>query len=336
MSTAKPTSLIPALRHNHQGKERQVGIELEFAGCQPEQILSCIVQCYGGEVVKQSIFHYLVKDSAVGDFVLELDAQLLQQLVSSDSPLPLDNSATDIAQRLLKTAAEQFVPWEVVTPPIAVSELSQVNTLIACLRQQGAKGTRHAIQFAFGLHLNPDLPALSAATLLRYLQAYLCLYDWICQQENIDITRKLTPYVDHFSKDYILHVTAADYQPDRQQFIQDYLQFNPSRNRSLDLLPLIAYLEPDAVRELADNSLIKARPTFHYRLPNCDIDNPDWDLTLAWSLWLQVEQLANSDRLPGFMASFRQHYSKLTYGLDNAWLSCCQQLLPQLQQDSEA
>ena len=122
MSTAKPTSLIPALRHNHQGKERQVGIELEFAGCQPEQILSCIVQCYGGEVVKQSIFHYLVKDSAVGDFVLELDAQLLQQLVSSDSPLPLDNSATDIAQRLLKTAAEQFVPWEVVTPPIAVSE----------------------------------------------------------------------------------------------------------------------------------------------------------------------------------------------------------------------
>lgn len=62
-------------------------------------------------------------------------------------------------------------------------------------RDKGALGTRSAARYAFGLHLNPDLPALNATTLVQYMQAYLCLYDWIYANEEIDVARKVTPYI---------------------------------------------------------------------------------------------------------------------------------------------
>ncbi|OBX33760.1 putative amidoligase enzyme [Halomonas elongata] len=36
-----------------------------------------------------------------------------------------------------------------------------------------------------------------------------------------------------------------DYQPDLRTLIDDYLEYNPTRNRELDLLPLFAYLDPE-------------------------------------------------------------------------------------------
>lgn len=324
-------SWIPPRKKNFEGNERQVGVELEFSGCEPEQILACITDCFGGEVTKNSIFNYHVAKTSLGDFTLELDADILQKLVERDDGDKEDDVVFKFAEKLLKSAAEQLVPWEVVAPPIKVSQLSELNTLFKGLRDNGALGTRQSTLYAFGLHLNPDLPDLKADTLINYMQAYLCLYDWIYAQEKIDVIRKIPPYIDHFKKDYILKIADINYQPDLDTFIKDYLKHNPTRNRSLDLLPLFAYIDPKWVAEHKEKALIKARPTFHYRLPNCDIDNADWDLSKPWSLWLKVEKLAHDKKaLAIFIEEFRTAYQRFTHAIDSKWVNRCEVLISDL------
>jgi hypothetical protein len=337
VSVTKLQNWIPSRDKNFEGKERRVGVELEFSGCEPEQILDCITDVFDGDVNKHSIFNYQVKDTSVGDFTLELDAQILQRMVAPNDEKTLQNNDANYAETLLKSAAESLVPWEVVTPPMTVSRLSELNSLVNCLRDKGALGTRSAVRYAFGLHLNPDLPDLSANTLVKYMQAYLCLYDWIYANEEIDVARKITPYINHFDKNYILKVVDTQYQPDLDTFIEDYLEYNPTRNRSLDLLPLIAHIDEKWVADHKEKALIKARPTFHYRLPNCDIDNPEWSLAHPWSLWLRVEQLANNKQLLAtFVEEFREDYQRVTRAIDNKWVARCDQLLERLDSESHS
>ena len=60
----------------------------------------------------------------------------------------------------------------------------------------------------------------------------------------------------------------------------------------LAMLPLFAHVDDTRVRAAIDDPLIKARPTLHYRLPNCEIDREHWGIHLAWRDWLEVEKLA--------------------------------------------
>jgi hypothetical protein len=47
-----------------------------------------------------------------------------------------------------------------------------------------------------------------------------------------------------------------------------------------------------------ERELIKPRPAWHYRLPNCLIDDPEWSLARPWSEWVTIERLAaDPDRL---------------------------------------
>jgi hypothetical protein len=58
------------------------------------------------------------------------------------------------------------------------------------------------------------------------------------------------------------------------------------------MLPLFAFVDLPRVRAAIDDPRIKPRPALHYRLPNCEIDRPDWGVRHAWADWLQVEHLA--------------------------------------------
>jgi hypothetical protein len=42
-----------------------------------------------------------------------------------------------------------------------------------------------------------------------------------------------------------------------------------------------------------DPHLVKPRPAFHYRLPNCMLDEPDWRIAREWNTWVAVERLAH-------------------------------------------
>lgn len=57
-----------------------------------------------------------------------------------------------------------------------------------------------------------------------------------------DMARRLTPYIDPFDKEYIERILDPAYVPTMRQLIDDYLDYNPTRNRALDLFASI-YLD---------------------------------------------------------------------------------------------
>lgn len=318
------SSWMPPLTHTQEGQERRVGVELEMAGLDPLAMVSCIRSVFGGEWQRSSRFEFQVDGTTLGTFGVELDASYLksigyrlEQRHQGEPEFFLEDVATDI----LTLAAEQVVPWEITTPPIPLSRLHELETLIDALRSAGALGTRSSLVYAFGVHLNPELPRLDADTLLHYLRAFLCLFEWISADDDTDLTRRLTSYINHFNKPYILDVLDMAYRPDLPRLMLDYLQANPTRNRTLDLLPLFAWLDQDFVRRHIEDPRVKGRPTLHYRLPNCDIDNPGWNLWQPWREWLQVEYLAcQPDKLAAMCSAYREHLDSLLSGLDNSWL----------------
>ena len=81
---------------------------------------------------------------------------------------------------------------------------------------------------------------------------------------------------------------------DMDTLFDEYLTHNPTRNRALDMLPTLAEIDHDRVFAVVNDPKIKTRPAFHYRLPNCLIDQPDWSLKQVWDIWIVVEKLANN------------------------------------------
>jgi hypothetical protein len=322
MSVADPYPQPPRT-HRADGEERRVGVEFEFGGLRPEAILAAITGAIGGTPERLSSVQWYLHDTRVGRLRIELDFALMQRVAaeqeSVDLPdwlLELTEWTADVAERI----ASRIVPWEVVTGPIPLSDLHHLESLIAGLRDAGALGTRNAPHFAFGVHLNPELPALDADTVTAYLKAYLCLNDWLRMRARVDLARWITPYVDDFDADWVRGVVQPDYRPALPSLIDDYLRHNPTRNRSLDMLPLFMELDADRVRAALDDPLIKARPTLHYRLPNCEIDDPDWTLRSIWSDWLEVERLAaDPSRLARMGVAYAEWLDGFHLPFDEGW-----------------
>ncbi|WP_024330215.1 amidoligase family protein [Simiduia agarivorans] len=333
--TAKQTSKNPLCKmpprtRDTQGNTRCVGVEVEMGELSPLSIARVLQQTVGGDITLQQGLCYGLVDTDLGDFFIELDAKPIQDTVSRLRRLELPAVIDADPAGLITDLAEQLVPWELVSPPLPLDQLDAFNNLLAKLRGAGAKGTRYASRFAFGLHLNPDVPGLDVDTLLRYFRAYLCLHDGICAREDIDWSRRLMPHIRHFSDAYIAKVIEPDYAPTLDQFMDDYLEANPTRNRSLDLLPLFAHLDPDRVARGVDDERVKARPAFHFRLPNCDIDNPAWGLHTPWHEWLAVEFLAEDEkRLEQMCLAYRRELQRFGHSLDQRWQQIARQSLLQ-------
>ena len=312
---------LPPVCHTRTGAERRVGIEVEFAGVDPDAAANCVRKQFGGELRSHNIFETHIVNTQVGDFLLELDTAYLKPLGEHLSQFTQSNSLEAMASEMITRAAEQFVPWEVVSPPLGLSQLPDFQQLLVELRKHGALGTRHSLHYAFGLHLNPELPDLGVETILNYLRAYFCLYDWIAEREEIDFARRLTPYIKHFDNKYIQQVVNPSYRPKQTALIADYLSANPTRNRSMDMLPLFSHLNETQVKRVVKDKRIKARPTLHYRLPNCDIDNPNWSLLNPWRNWLVVESLANEeDKLMRLCERYYRHLQSFSARFSNDWL----------------
>lgn len=265
---------LPRRLYTDRGQVRRLGIELEFTGLALETISRIVAQHTHGSVQVVSLYEHYVRYGDYGSYQVELDSSFLKergrQLADSDSAL---NQATE---ELLKFAAEKIVPFEVVTPPIPMNRLSGIEDLIRALRIAGAQGTSEGIVHAFGMQLNPEMPATDENTIVAYLKAFLGLFDWLKKRSNVDFTRRLTPYVDPFPRCYVRKVIDPDYQPGLTKLIDDYLVDNPTRNRALDLLPLLSYLDDKRVKAVVPDPRVKSRPALHYRLPNCEIDRPGW------------------------------------------------------------
>ena len=160
------------------------------------------------------------------------------------------------------------------------------------------------------------------------MQAFLLLEEWLKKEHDIDLSRKLTNFIDPFPKEYLELVLNEDYKPNMETFIRDYHKFNPSRNRSLDLTPLLAFIDEALVRELyGEEEKINTRPTYHYRLPNCEIGQKNWSVEQEWETWLKVENLAeNEDALYVLMEKWQKHQDKL-FSMNSTWVDTIQKFV---------
>jgi hypothetical protein len=284
---------MPPKTRRADGGLRRVGVEIELSGLDIDQTAALVAEVVSGSVTSPSRYERSVMGGPAGDWQVELDFTLLKDLGRRERDGgELADAAGDFAEDLLRMIAERVVPVEVVSPPLPLDRLDVVNELIGRLRDAGARGTGEELAYAFGLQLNPELPETDVDTVRQYLQAFLCVEDWLRERAQVDLTRRMTFFAEPFPKAYARQVVAADYSPNLDRLIDDYLHANPTRNRALDLLPLFLYLDSERVRAVVEDARVKPRPTLHYRLPNSEIDDPGWDLGAAWGDWLVVERLA--------------------------------------------
>jgi hypothetical protein len=316
----------PPVLHNQEGKERTIGLELELSGLRLDDITRAIRDVCKGEVEKISKYEAMVKETRFGDFRVELDAELFRELkvtnyfkkIGLDA---LEPGLGDSIEDFMATAAELVVPFEIVFPPVPLTSLPELEKLREKILETGAKGTGASFFYAFGLHLNPELPSTGPETVLAYLKSFLILYDSLKEELDIDLSREITPFIDPFPEKYIIKILAPGYHPGTPDLIDDYIEYNPTRNRPLDMLPMLAWMDEGRVRKALPDQKISRRPTLHYRLPNSRIDEPGWSFTTEWNKWMPVENLvSDSVKLDSMARKYLYHLEHPVLSTAKTWM----------------
>ncbi len=302
MTTPKTRFDLPPSLARADGKPRRVGFELEFTGLTIDQATVALQSALGGEARTQSAAERVLRVNGLGEFNIELDWDFLKRkaAVAADEAADgdQDGEKDDDSGRewigLLSDAASLVVPLEVVCPPIPIGKLDALDAMVSGLRAAGAVGTENSPLAAYGTHVNAEIASLDPATISAYLRAFALLQWWLVDAHEVDITRKISPYIDLYPEAY-LESLARRSEHDLERIFDDYLEHNATRNRALDLLPMLAHIDAARVQAAVNDPKVKPRPAFHYRLPNCHIEQPDWSLARAWNLWCVVERLAGRE-----------------------------------------
>ena len=304
MTTATGTDsfLLPPAVDNARGGVRKAGFELEYSGVSLNLSATLVRTVFGGEHVAETTFVHRVRGTPYGNFQVEIDTTVLKDK-TYEKPLRAlgiqPGKGTKWLEDALLTTFATVVPTEIAAPPIPMTELAPLDELRRLLHRFGAKGTRASLFYAFGMHINPEIASDDPAYVRDVIRAFLLLYPQLKQRAEVDITRRISPYINPFPDAYAKLILDPAYPADTGRLIDDYIAHNPTRNRPLDVLPVLAHLDRQRVFDrVQEKHLVKPRPAFHYRLPNCMVDEPGWSLAREWNTWVAVERLASdSDRL---------------------------------------
>lgn len=297
MAKRQETIATPPRQTNFVGAARHVGIEIEFAAISAREAASEIQTRFGGTIRTRDPHRFEIEGTAFGTFKCELDSRFAHP---DAYPVSTDAEVDKWLVGFRETISAVFgdigsliIPNEIVTPPIPLAQLGEIDAVIADLNAAGAQGTDESPFFAFGLHLNPDIAARDPEWILNIIRAELLLSRWLRGVMSIDLSRQLTGFAAAFPPAYAALVLDADYTPNLARLMDDYLEANPTRDRELDMLPLFAWLDEDRVRRKLPDEKIGRRPTFHYRLPNAALSRPAWSVAREWNRWCVVEALAD-------------------------------------------
>jgi len=324
------------VRTNADGQERKVGLELEFTGIPLDRTAGIVTKVFGGEVKKVHGFRYKVKDTRFGDFNVELDAHVLKKMAQRNylEKLGIDAGDSDLTGPLddmeyrIGKLAQKVVPAEIGMPPVPMSRLGDLEPLREALRKEKASGSEASWMYAFGMHINAEVPDLGVQTLLRYLRAFLLLYDWLLKEHVVDLSRRISPFIDPFPHPFSVKMLNTRYDPVLSQFISDYLEDNATRNRPFDLVPVMALLDEERVLPAVEEEKNQPRPTFHYRLPNSNVDDPDWRFLDEWERWLWIEKLAHNEELIKKMSRlYLQHRRFRLLSAGDEWIERVNELV---------
>ena len=287
MCTAAIPYLTPPRPHNPQGRARRVGVEIEFSGVSGLDAAVAVQRAVGGKLREVSPHRTRIERTAIGEVTIELDAKFVHPASADDQDTLMSK-----AKALAGSVVQAVVPLELITQPLEVTQLPQVDRVVRSLRLAGAEGTEASPVYAFGLHLNPQVASYEPQYLVAILRAFTRKNRELREQIEPDGLRKVLGWAEPFAPDYIGLLDQPDYAPDQEQLITDYVQANPGRNYDLDMLPLFAFLDEAVVTRHLGEQSSAPRPTFHYRLPNSLVDQPDWSIAEDWNRWVEVERLA--------------------------------------------
>lgn len=309
---------LPPVLRNAQGNLRTVGVEVEFSGPSAGETIVGLQREFGGEIAEEDPHAFALLNSSAGNMTVELDSRMLH-------PGKHGRGKAGILPRFAAWfgfAAKYLIPCELVTAPVPLDQLHQVDRVLSVLRDLGARGTQDAAFYAFGLHFNPEIPRQDVQTMTAFLKSFVLLNSWLRREVAPDTTRDLLGFADPFPTNYVQRIVATDYWPDLPAFIEDYLSVNATRNRDLDLLPLLMYFDAPRVRAMLPNEKINPRPTFHYRLPDARVSDAGWSIAPEWNRWVAVERLAaDRDRLDAVCSAYLSFQ-----GEDKSWANIVEQI----------
>ncbi|TMV94019.1 hypothetical protein FGG78_02945 [Thioclava sp. BHET1] len=270
---------------NAQGAPRKTGVEVELSGLTEAQIARLAVQAMGGEAQQSSGNDWEVSGSAIGDLQIYLDIFLRKEA---------DSAFKDLSLRI----GREVIPVEIVTAPLDREGLFQLSDFLDLLRSEGAEGTGSSLLFGFGLHLNPEIASAQDCDVVRPLLAYALIEEWMRDAQPIERTRELLPFTAPYPKKLIAELARLGPDASIEQVIHAYRGVTLSRNHGLDMLPIFVELRPDLIAASeGKGGTVSPRPAFHFRLPDCRIDDPDWSLDTEWRRWWLVESIAADTHL---------------------------------------
>jgi hypothetical protein len=273
--------LAPPLPLAPGGRQRRVGVEIEYAGVNSADAADLVAALFGGAVEARDAHRHCVAGTRFGDFVLELD-------MSAAHPKDGAGEVEKVLRSALGTVGSVLLPFEIATPPVPFDRLGELDPLLGRLAAAGASGTRSNPLNAFGLHLNPELPRFDAGYIASVMKAYALLAPWLEDVIGVDAARRIAPFIQPWPDAYRARLVDPGYWPGLERLAADYVAANPSRNRELDLWPLLVHL---GVADSRDEN-VKPRPTWHYRLPDSRVGEPQWSVVPDWNRWVAVERLA--------------------------------------------
>jgi hypothetical protein len=265
------------------GNPRLIGVEIEFAGLPEKRVADLVTGTLGGEARQGDGPFWTVSGSALGKIEIYLDTALRK----------FDQSS--LRDELLALGRD-LIPVEIVTQPIDMDGMARLQQLVAALRDAGAQASGAGLFFGFGIHFNIQLASDSVDDIRRPLLAYALIEDWLRSAMPIDDTRRVLPFTDPYPTAFVRDLIRAGEGIGLSDLIALYLDHCPSRNFGLDMLPIFAHLAPRQVRDVIGDAT-SARPAFHFRLPDCRIDEPGWGLPDEWRRWVAVECVAGDAAL---------------------------------------
>ena len=175
------------------------------------------------------------------------------------------------------------------------------------MAQAGAKGTDEGALLGFGVHFGVKVTQAQDAYTCDTIRAFALLKDWLRRIDPIDRARRLLPLVQPWPRAFVDAIMQTADGPDFDKMRTLYAEHAVSRNHALDLLPLVKDADTAQFDPLfPDAQSTKAHPAFHFRLPDCRIDDPAWSLAREWERKALVEEVA--DR-PDVLEALRKDYN---------------------------
>jgi hypothetical protein len=280
------------------GSVRHVGVEVEFLGPSAKVAAAALLRDLGGVAEPEDPHAIKICGTRLGNLSVELDLRHVHPTRHPNLNVRLSRRASAI----LGTLVSPFVPREFITAPLPAAQIGAVDEALASLRSVGARGWGTIFLNSLSLHFNIDPPSLDARTLTAFLKAFLLVGDDLRRETTRGRLRLALALPPDYPQSYKDRVLAPEYWPSLADFTEDYLAANPTRQRALDLLPVLAFLNETQVRRALPQEKIGPRPVFHYRLPHAYLSDPDWSILPDWYNWLKVERLA-AEMGPGELTS---------------------------------